>query len=37
MTPSPGRQKRRAQIPDLNIGYKYTFGSPYGDERWGRV
>ena len=33
-TPSPGRQKRRTRIPDLNAGYKYTFRSPYGNERW---
>jgi hypothetical protein len=33
-TPSPGCQKGREQIPGLNAGYKYTFRSPDGNERW---
>jgi hypothetical protein len=33
-TPSRDRQKGREQIPNLNAGYKYTFRSPDGNERW---
>jgi hypothetical protein len=33
-TPSPSRHKGREQILDLNAGYKYTCGSPDGNERW---